>query len=57
MPQNIAKFLLSYLVLEIIFWLKQDAVLQNHFHFVFFSNCHENLVFVLLTLSQFYDQT
>ena len=29
-------FLLSYLVLEIIFWFKQDAVFWNRFRFVFF---------------------
>ena len=29
-------FLISYLVLKIMFWLKQDAVLLNCFHFVFF---------------------
>ena len=32
-------FLLSYLVLEIIFWFKQDSDFQNHF-FILVCNIH-----------------
>ena len=31
---NIARFLLSYLVLEIVFWFKQDVVSWNRFRFI-----------------------
>ena len=42
MYQNIARFLLSYLVFETIFWFKQDAVLQNRFRFesIFIAGSH-----------------
>ena len=33
--RNIARFLLSFLVFQIIFWFKQDALLWNRFCFIF----------------------
>ena len=34
-PKYDFKNMVSYLVLEIIFWFKQDAAFRNRFHFVF----------------------